>query len=98
MQKQINTHDAAARLASAVTDAADLDALLDALSELDASGVDSEASGLVDLTNLPTFGGTEPENTTGVWSWDEDSLIVGTCLDDLRIVTREDFAEFGLRA
>jgi hypothetical protein len=29
------------------------------------------------ITELPTFGGTEPASTIGVWSWDKDSLLVG---------------------
>jgi len=32
---------------------------------------------LVDVTSLPTYGGEDPENTVGVWSWDETSLLVG---------------------
>jgi hypothetical protein len=39
-------------------------------------------------TNLPTFGGAEPRDTTGVWSWDATRLLVGTCAADLRIVAR----------
>lgn len=42
----------------------------------------------VDLTSLPTFGGEEPSSTAGVWSWDEEHLLVGTCRDDFRIVPR----------
>ena len=41
-----------------------------------------------DLTSLPTFGGPEPRSTEGVWSWDESSLLVGTCRDDFEIVAR----------
>lgn len=41
-------------------------------------------------TELPTFGGDEPDSTFGVWSWDEARLLVGTCVDDLIIVARED--------
>ena len=40
------------------------------------------------LDDLPTFGGTEPDDTEGVWSWDETSLLVGTCCADLEIVDR----------
>ena len=47
------------------------------------------AHGEQDWTSLPTFGGAEPPTTDGVWSWDADSLIVGTCADDLEIVPRE---------
>lgn len=32
----------------------------------------------VDICELPTFGGPMPESTAEVWSWDEDSLLVGT--------------------
>jgi hypothetical protein len=41
-----------------------------------------------DLDNLPTFGGFEPEDTTEVWSWDAERLLVGTCAADLEIVDR----------
>ena len=29
-----------------------------------------------DLTSLPLFGGKEPLNTEGLWSWDEESFLV----------------------
>lgn len=41
-------------------------------------------------TDLPTFGGAAPADTDGVWSWDEQRLLVGTCADDLEIVARTD--------
>jgi len=41
-----------------------------------------------DLDGLPTFGGTEPDDTTEVWSWDENWLLVGTCASNLEIVDR----------
>lgn len=44
----------------------------------------------IDWTDLPTFGGTEPRDTVGVWSWDATSLLVGTSADDLQIVTRDE--------
>ena len=31
---------------------------------------------IVDMSSLPTFGGTEPEQTCGIWSWDETRLMV----------------------
>jgi hypothetical protein len=43
--------------------------------------------------SLPLFGGDEPESTNQVWSWDEKRLIVGSCSDDIRIVTREEWSE-----
>jgi hypothetical protein len=42
----------------------------------------------IDLCELPTFGGTTPRSTEGVWSWDEDSKLVGNCIDDFEIVDR----------
>lgn len=46
-----------------------------------------------DWTDLPVFGGEEPTDTSGIWSWDEAHLIVGTSASDLRLVSREEFAE-----
>lgn len=43
-------------------------------------------------TSLPTFGGDEPNNTAGIWSWDADRVIVGTCADDVEIQPRSDEA------
>lgn len=42
----------------------------------------------VDWTSLPTYGGEQPINTSGMWSWDATRLLVGTCLSDLRIINR----------
>ncbi len=61
------------------------------------SGTDAEwtAAGLPwahgdrDWTSLPTFGGEEPDDTSGVWSWDETRVITGTCADDLKIAPRD---------
>ena len=41
-----------------------------------------------DWDSLPVFGGGEPHDTRGVWSWDETRLIAGTCGQDLQIVER----------
>lgn len=43
----------------------------------------------VDLTSLPTFGGKEPSDTMGVWSWDETRLLVGE--GKFKIINREDW-------
>lgn len=57
-----------------------LDALFDAM-----------RSRLVDRwDSLPTFGGEEPADTSGVWSWDEDRVIVGNCADDIEIISRKE--------
>jgi len=42
------------------------------------------------MTDLPTYGGEEPESTEGVWSWDATRLLIGACPDDFHIVDRED--------
>lgn len=41
-------------------------------------------------TDLPNFGGSAPADTASVWSWDATRLLVGTCADDLNIVSRDD--------
>ena len=49
------------------------------------------------MTDLPTFGGEEPHDTSrspdglggAIWSWDAKRLLVGTCGEDLRIIRRE---------
>jgi predicted transcriptional regulator len=44
-----------------------------------------------DWSSLPVFGGSEPPQTVGIWSWDENDLIVGTCSADISIVPREEY-------
>ena len=44
-------------------------------------------------TDLPTFGGEEIENTHAVWSWDAGRVLYGHSGDDLRIITRAEYAE-----
>lgn len=39
-------------------------------------------------TELPIFGGEEPADTSGVWSWDETRLMVGSCRADFTLVDR----------
>jgi len=73
---------------------------LDTLYRLMRSPIDEEwraaglpfAHGERDWTSLPTFGGTEPSDTSGIWAWDANRMIVGTCADDLTIVSRQDYA------
>lgn len=50
-----------------------------------------EESDRIDWSDLPTFGGEEPSDTVGIWSWDPDNMIVGTCEDDIEIVSRIDY-------
>lgn len=44
-------------------------------------------------TRLPVFGGEEPGDTSGVWSWDADDLLVGSCRDELEIISRQEWEE-----
>lgn len=78
--------------------ARDLYQLLDAIDEFYSVCADNDLSAEmemrarnIDMCALPTFGGPEPDDTDGVWSWDEDELIVGE--GDLKIISRAEFAE-----
>jgi hypothetical protein len=44
-----------------------------------------------DWDSLETFGGEEPEDTLEIWSWDETRLIIGSCPNDIKIVSRDYF-------
>lgn len=68
--------------------ALDLDSLKTALENIDDLGITTADVWGVDETSLPTFGGEEPEDTHGVWSWDETRLLVGTCFSEIEIVPR----------
>jgi hypothetical protein len=62
---------------------ADLDELFEAM-----------RSGRIDcFDELPTYGGTEPDDTSGVWSWDATRAIVGNCAGDIEIISREELAQ-----
>ena len=43
--------------------------------ERDASLDETRVAERVDLTRLPTYGGEQPRDTIGVYSWDVDSLL-----------------------
>lgn len=58
--------------------------LLNNLIELHQEGREDE----IQMTSLPLFGGQEPEYALGVWSWDEEHLLVGDSLSDFQIVKR----------
>lgn len=47
--------------------------------------------GELDWSSLPTFGGDDPIDTSGIWSWDADSFLVGENAESLQIVDREDW-------
>jgi hypothetical protein len=40
---------------------------------------------------LPTFGGAEPTDTSGIWSWDADQLLVGDGGGEFEIVNRAEW-------
>ena len=62
---------------------ADLDELFEAM-----------RSGRIDcFDELPTYGGTEPDDTSGVWSWDATRAIVGNCAGDIEIISREELEQ-----
>lgn len=75
---------------NAIHNAKNLQDLLAALRAAEAAGEAAQ----IDMASLPTFGGEEPADTNGVWSWDSNNLLVGSCIgtgqfsDDLKIVRR----------
>ena|SRR5579864_5245303 len=83
--------------AADVKSATNLHDLLASLQSLEALIDDSEedwqhvlAGYDIDICELPNFGGAEPTSTLEIWSWDTDSLLVGTGpFAEWRIVDRE---------
>lgn len=55
-------------------------------------------AGEIELSDdLPVFAEPDWNNPVGTWSWDATNAIVGTCLNDLEIVSRELRATDALR-
>lgn len=81
-------------IASRIKSASSLRELCDAINEFrDASDDEADDENElkrrgVDLCQLPAFGGPEPRDTTNVWSWDEDSLMIAN--GDMEIIARKD--------
>ena len=50
----------------------------------------TRATGEIDMTHLPTFGGQEPADTAGIFSWDEKHFLVQKS-DGWRLVPRDEF-------
>lgn len=91
-------------IASDIRNAPDLDALAEALrafweaiekarSDDEADPLDVDAENAlrvrgVDLADLPTFGGEEPADTRGIWSWDATRLLYGWMKDTVDIGPR----------
>ena len=52
--------------------------------------MNSETDETVDYSDLPTYGGPAPADTSEVWSWDEGRLLVGVCAP-FDLVSRSDY-------
>jgi hypothetical protein len=85
---ELETLEAEGRDAFAEMRAALQPATLDELAEMMRDGRVA-----CDWDELPTFGGDEPTDTAAVWSWDATRAIVGTCADDIEIISREELAQ-----
>ncbi len=70
--------------------AEDLDDLLAIFCASAATGYDHISDR--DMTSLPTFGGDDIDEE-GVWSWDEDRCLIGSCANDMEIVARASLDE-----
>lgn len=58
------------------------------------NSADSESLDAVDFSDLPTFGGDVPADTTGIYSWDQDCLLVSVDGgSQMRIINRPDSVE-----
>lgn len=73
-----------------ITTAASLRILCDALNGFVPASKHSRLEDEVDLCNLPTYGGEAPNDTTGIWSWDADSVLVFCEHDSTYRVTLRD--------
>ena len=65
-----------------IAESRDLPELLCALHAVRAGLTTEDLQCLLDLADLPIFGGSPPASTWGVWSWDEQSLLVGAGWND----------------
>jgi hypothetical protein len=86
---ELATLEAAGRDAFAEMRAALQPATLDELAEMMRDGQVFR----FDDGTLPTFGGDEPTDTCGVWSWDATRAIVGNCRSNIEIITRAELAQ-----
>lgn len=70
-----------------------LDELLDLLQKHNALDENSGWTKYeLDLCNLPKFGGNEPDDTAGIWSWDKNRLLIGESAN-FKIVSRASYNE-----
>jgi len=79
-------------VAQAIMSAKSLDDLLAAIKSFAAlpRAAQVEADADILWEDLPTFCSSSPRDTIGVWSWDQDRQIVGTCARDFAIEPRRD--------
>lgn len=64
------------KLKRAINAATTLEELRDAINaHIDVCG-DDELPGDVDFTDLPLFGGEEPNDTGGIWSWNNTHVLI----------------------
>lgn len=78
--------------AQAIMSAKSLDDLFSAPKDFAALSRHEQAEADADILweDLPTFCDIAPPDTVGVWSWDQDRQIVGTCARDFAIEPRRD--------
>jgi hypothetical protein len=82
-----------------IINATDLDALCTALNDVErehGTSASKVLGGNFLATELPTFGGHDPEDmmpgeTEGVWSWDKTRLLASAPEGGFEIVSREDY-------
>ncbi len=67
----------------------ELTELLNRFESLD-SDDDQQEYKNIDLSNLPVFGGEEPDDTEGVYSWDEENVMIPGN-SGWEIVSREEY-------
>jgi len=79
--------------------AKNLQELMDEVNKLESEVIDydypiNDPQGHYDATSLPTFGGEEPKNTLGVYSWDATHIMwydADGAFSKYRIIPKEDW-------
>jgi len=44
-----------------------------------------------DFSSLPTFGGSTPNDTDGIWSWDKENFLIQDVNGKFVIINRKDY-------
>ena len=47
----------------------------------------------VEMSSLPNFGGSEPQDTLGIWSWSAEEILFGEGLNEMQILSRSEYAD-----